>query len=109
MSNSKILLQINGSIAAYKACELISLLVKAGHEVRVATSKSALQFVGPPRLKDFAAMPFIPIFGKWPNHRSYSFEPLGRFNFSGTSNSELLNRTAAGIGDDLLGTLFFGT
>ncbi len=43
---SKVLIGITGSIAAYKTCELISLLKKSGHEVRVVTTNSALQFVG---------------------------------------------------------------
>ena len=46
MSKSKILFQLTGSIACYKACDLLSKLTQAGFEVRVVASESALRFVG---------------------------------------------------------------
>jgi phosphopantothenoylcysteine synthetase/decarboxylase len=42
-----ILLGISGSIAAYKAVELLRLFVKAGHDVHVVMTVSATKFVGP--------------------------------------------------------------
>ncbi len=42
-----ILLCVSGSIAAYKACEVARLLVKAGARVRVAMTRSAVRFVSP--------------------------------------------------------------
>ena len=45
ISGKHILVGISGGIAAYKIPELIRSLVKAGAEVRVATTKNALQFV----------------------------------------------------------------
>src|SRR5436853_7762737 len=41
----KILLGVTGSIAAYKACELTRLLVKAGHEVVPLVTPGAERFV----------------------------------------------------------------
>ena len=38
---------VTGSIAAYKACELVREFIKAGHEVRVVMTKSACEFVTP--------------------------------------------------------------
>ena len=43
----KILLGVTGSIAAYKACELIRLFVKDGDEVTVVMTKAATEFVTP--------------------------------------------------------------
>ena len=43
----RVLLGVSGGIAAYKACELSSRLVKQGHELRVIMSESATHFVGP--------------------------------------------------------------
>ena len=43
----KILLGVTGSIAAYKACELIRLFVKNGDEVTVVMTKAATEFVAP--------------------------------------------------------------
>jgi phosphopantothenoylcysteine decarboxylase/phosphopantothenate--cysteine ligase len=45
--NKKILLGVTGGIAAYKAAELLRLLVKAGAEVRVVMTPSAQEFVQP--------------------------------------------------------------
>ena len=45
ISGKRILVGISGGIAAYKIPELIRSLVKAGAEVRVATTPNALQFV----------------------------------------------------------------
>jgi phosphopantothenoylcysteine decarboxylase/phosphopantothenate--cysteine ligase len=42
-----VLLGVTGSIAAYKACELTRLFVKAGHDVHVVMTKAATQFVTP--------------------------------------------------------------
>lgn len=42
-----ILLGVTGSIAAYKACELTRLFVKAGHDVHVLMTPSATRFVAP--------------------------------------------------------------
>ncbi|HET9762965.1 MAG TPA: flavoprotein, partial [Casimicrobiaceae bacterium] len=41
----KILLGVTGGIAAYKACELTRLLVKAGHEVVPLVTPGAQRFV----------------------------------------------------------------
>jgi phosphopantothenoylcysteine decarboxylase / phosphopantothenate---cysteine ligase len=43
----KLLLAVTGGIAAYKSCELTSLAVKAGHEVRVMMTQNATRFVAP--------------------------------------------------------------
>ena len=43
----KILLGVTGSVAAYKACELIRLFVKDGDEVTVVMTKAATEFVTP--------------------------------------------------------------
>jgi phosphopantothenoylcysteine decarboxylase/phosphopantothenate--cysteine ligase len=50
---SRILLGVSGGIAAYKACELVRLLVKAGHEVIPLVTSGAERFV---RAETFAAL-----------------------------------------------------
>lgn len=46
LSNKKILIGLSGSIAAYKVCELISLLKKQNAQVKTIATDSALQFIG---------------------------------------------------------------
>jgi len=47
LHGKKILIGVSGSIAAYKACELVRLYVKAGADVRVVMTESAKRFVSP--------------------------------------------------------------
>ena len=53
----KILFQMSGSIACYKACDLISQLVQEGHEVKVAVTPSVLLFVGEATLEGLTGEP----------------------------------------------------
>ena len=46
MKNKNILIIVPGSIAAYKACEVVRLLRKEGADVQVMMTKSAQEFVG---------------------------------------------------------------
>ena len=47
MHEKKILLGVTGGIAVYKACELVRLLKKSGHAVRVTMTENAMEFVTP--------------------------------------------------------------
>ncbi len=47
LEGKKILLGVTGSIAAYRACELVRLFVRSGAEVRVVMSEAAKRFVTP--------------------------------------------------------------
>ena len=47
MESKCILVGVSGGIAAYKVCELVSTLKKAGHDVHVLMTAAAEKFVGP--------------------------------------------------------------
>jgi phosphopantothenoylcysteine decarboxylase/phosphopantothenate--cysteine ligase len=53
-----ILLGVSGGIAAYKTCELVRLLVRAGRDVQVVMTPDAERFVGP---TTFAALSRRPV------------------------------------------------
>ncbi len=104
---AKILFQMSGSIAAYKACHVISRLVQAGCEVQVVATPSALEFVGRATLEGLTGRPV----------HSETFAPSAYMSHihlirwadiavlcPATANT--LNKLASGIGDDLLTTLF---
>ena len=55
----KIVLGISGSIAAYKAADLASQLVKLGHEVRAVMTKSACEFITPLTLQILTRQPVL--------------------------------------------------
>jgi phosphopantothenoylcysteine decarboxylase / phosphopantothenate---cysteine ligase len=53
-----ILIGVCGGIAAYKTCELVRLLVRAGHDVQVVQTPDSQRFVGP---TTFAALSRRPV------------------------------------------------
>lgn len=56
---SNIVLGITGSIAAYKAADLTSKLVKAGHEVHCVMTASATEFITPLTLQTLSRNPVL--------------------------------------------------
>lgn len=54
-----IVLGISGSIAAYKAADLASQLVKAGHEVHCLMTRSACEFITPLTLQTLTRQPVL--------------------------------------------------
>jgi phosphopantothenoylcysteine decarboxylase/phosphopantothenoylcysteine decarboxylase/phosphopantothenate--cysteine ligase len=54
-----IILGISGSIAAYKAADLASRLVKAGHEVHAVMTRSAIEFITPLTLQVLTRNPVL--------------------------------------------------
>ncbi len=72
--SKKILLGVSGSIAAYKSCQLVRLLVKAGAEVKVVMTDSASEFITPLTLATLSKNPVLSAFtdnrqtGVWNNH-----------------------------------------
>ena len=54
-----ILLGISGGIAAYKSCELVRLLKKQGHEVSVAMSRAATEFISPLTFQALSGNPVL--------------------------------------------------
>jgi phosphopantothenoylcysteine decarboxylase / phosphopantothenate---cysteine ligase len=55
----KVILGVTGGIAAYKACELLRLLKKSGHQVRVVMSAAAEGFVGPLTFQSLSGEPVL--------------------------------------------------
>ncbi|RYD17692.1 MAG: phosphopantothenoylcysteine decarboxylase [Verrucomicrobiaceae bacterium] len=54
-----IVLGISGSIAAYKAADLASQLMKQGHEVHVVMTRSATEFITPLTLQTLTRQPVL--------------------------------------------------
>ncbi len=107
MSKGKILFQLTGSIACFKACQVLSLLVQSGYEVEIAASKAALAFVGEATLEGLTGRPVhSEVFAKseYMNHIHLARWADVVVLCPATANS--INKLAAGIGDDLISTLF---
>ncbi|MBK8641593.1 MAG: bifunctional phosphopantothenoylcysteine decarboxylase/phosphopantothenate--cysteine ligase CoaBC [Saprospiraceae bacterium] len=71
LAGKKIILGVTGSISAYKSLILLRLLTKAGAEVRIVMTDSAMDFVGP---LSFSTLSGHQVFSKltdgqdWQNH-----------------------------------------
>jgi phosphopantothenoylcysteine decarboxylase/phosphopantothenate--cysteine ligase len=102
-----ILFQLSGSIAAYKACHVVSRLTQAGCDVQTVATDGALQFVGRATLEGLTGRAVA----------TDTFEPGSQMDHihlvrwadvivlcPATANT--INRLAAGIADDLVGTMF---
>ena len=62
----KIVLQVTGSIAAFKAASLASLLVEAGSEVQVVVSAGARHFIGDSTFEGLTGRPVLNIPSEFP-------------------------------------------
>jgi len=107
MSASRIVLVVTGSIAAYKACAVISGLVQAGHEVRVVATPSALRFVGGATFEGLSGAPVLSDLFQ----AGAALEHINLTRWADAvvvcpATAHTLNRFAAGLADDLAGALF---
>jgi len=107
MSGANILFIVTGSIAAAKACEVVSQLVQQGHRVRPVATASALHFVGPAMLEGLTGQTvaidaFAP--GGALDHIALTRWADVVLVCPATANT--INGFAAGRADDLAGALF---
>ena len=101
----KILLGITGSIAAYKALELVRLLRKHGAEVRVILTKSALNFVTPLSCQTLSDNEvFIDQFVLTKGIKHLTINEWSDMLVIAPATANLIGKAACGIGDDLLTT-----
>jgi phosphopantothenoylcysteine synthetase/decarboxylase len=106
-ADRKILFLLTGSIACFKACELISRLAKRGVAVQTVASEAALRFVGAATLEGLTGRtPFTDLYeaGRTMDHIRLARWADVALVCPATANS--LNRMAAGLADDPLGALF---
>ncbi len=73
LKGKKIVLGITGSIAAYKACLIVRLLMKQGAEVQVVITDAGKQFITPVTLSALTGKPVVSEFftandGTWHSH-----------------------------------------
>ena len=107
MSQTKILFLVSGSIADFKAAAVVSQLVQRNFEVRVVASKSALEFVGAATYEGLTGQPVhSEIFASGQMMSHIHLERWADMIVLCPASANTLNKMAAGIGDDLISTLF---
>lgn len=112
IQHQNIALGVTGSIAAYKAAELVRLLTKAGHQVKVMLSPAAEQFIG---ALTFQALTGHPV---WTTHQARSAQDamdhiaLARWAdqaLIAPATANCLAKVAAGFADDPICELILAT
>jgi phosphopantothenoylcysteine decarboxylase/phosphopantothenate--cysteine ligase len=100
-----ILLGVTGSIAAYKACHLVRLLVKAKASIQVIMTQSATQFVGVQSFETLSSHPVhVEMFPKVRADVPWHVE-LARWAdlfLVAPATANIIGKIANGIADDLL-------
>ncbi len=112
LQNKSIVLGISGGIAAYKAAELVRLLVKAGASVRVVMTKNAQEFITPLTLQSLSGNPV-----STDTFDLTQESEIGHIRLADTADliliapatANILAKLAHGLADDLLSTLLLVT
>ncbi len=108
----RVLLIVGGGIAAYKACELIRLLRKAGIAVRCVLTDGGAHFVTPMTLAALSEEPVHTSLWDLKDEAEMGHIQLSRqadLVVVAPATADLLAKMAAGIADDLATTLLLAT
>lgn len=112
LSGKTIVLGVTGSIAAYKAADLVSRLKKRGHEVHVVMTRDAQEFITPLTLQVLSRQP---VTGNLYDEKQ-SWHP-GHIELADKADllvvapatANVIARFAHGIADDSLGAIYLAT
>ena len=109
LKGKHIVLGITGSIAAYKACLLIRLLIKEGAEVQVVITPAGKEFITPVTLSALTQKPVVSEFfnqkdGSWNSHVDLGLWADAMIVAPATASS--IGKMANGIADNMLITTY---
>lgn len=109
LQGKKFILGVTGSIAAYKAAQLVRLLVKEGAQVKVIMTPLAKEFITPLTLATLSKNPilvdfFNPENGDWNSHVDLGLWADGYIIAPATANT--MGKMVNGIADNLLLTTY---
>ena len=110
--SKRILLIVGGGIAAYKACELIRLIRKAGMSVRCVLTEGGAQFITPMTLAALSEQPVHTSLWDLKDEAEMGHIQLSReadLVVVCPATADLIAKMAAGIADSLATTLLLAT
>lgn len=112
LTGKTIILGVTGSIAAYKAAEVISRLKKKNAQVKVIMTKAATQFITPLTLQTLSQNPVsVDMFDEPKNWEveHISLSEQGDIFLLAPASANLIGKLASGIADNLLTSTVMAT
>ena len=108
LQGRKVVLGVAGGIAAYKAAELVRLLVRAGAQVRVVMTKAATEFIGPLTLQSLSSRPVVQTL--FDLHQEATIGHIDLADWAelfvvAPATADVIARLAQGLADDVLTTV----
>lgn len=107
LSGRNIAVAVGGGIAAYKACDLVRELRRAGAEVRVAMTKGACEFVTPLTMQNLSGHPVFTDTFDSSQDQHYGHLTLAKWAdlfVIAPATADLLARIKGGLGNDAVTT-----
>lgn len=107
----RVLIGVTGSIAAYKAAELVSELKKSGSEISVVMTEHATHLVGPATFRGLSGGEVrVDLFERWPG-RPIHIELATDHDVVAIvpATANIIGKIAGGLCDDLLSTVVLST
>ena len=106
LENKKILVGVTGSIAIYKALDLIRLYIKAGAIVRVIMTDSAKKFINPITFEAISQNKVLDESSEnWDKSQDYNHIDIGKWSdifVIAPASANTINALANGLGNNLL-------
>ena len=112
LESKNIVLGVTGGIAAYKSCDLVSRLVKAGANVDVIMTENAINFISPLTFQALSSNQVIVDMFKEPKYWEIQHISLAKkadVVVIAPATANIIGKIANGIADDMLTTTAMAT
>jgi len=112
LKNKNIVIGITGGIACYKACEIISYLIREGANVDVIMTKNATEFITPLTIETLSKNKVIIDMFEKKEHIEVEHISLARkadLILVVPATANIIGKVANGIADDMLSTTIMAT
>jgi phosphopantothenoylcysteine decarboxylase / phosphopantothenate---cysteine ligase len=106
-TSKNILILMSGSIACYKVCTVVSQLKQKNYLVKIVMSEAAQKFIGPATIEGLSGeSPITDMYAKGSVMDHIYLARWADLILVAPATANTINKMAAGLGDDLITTLF---
>ena len=98
---------MTGSIACYKVCHVLSRLRQQGHQLKVVMSPASREFIGEATIEGLTGVkPITDMYAGGAVMDHINLVRWAQLILVAPATANYINKSASGVGDDLLTTLF---